>query len=536
MNNKLLYIFINFIIICVLCTGCFEKKDDIEVISKDNHYIVFDIGKLPQDLIKLDGSSSNASELASSVFEGLLRQDDNKPSGYEYALAKDCSISKDGLVYTFTLKDSIKWSNGKDITAQNFCDFFKMILNSKYNSIYKDQLSIIYGVSDFVNGKSEFSSVAINAISKNSLQIRLNYKAPYFLKLLSQPIYGLRTSSKELSNWKTNFNEINYSGPFEIEKVNKSGSIVLHKNQYYVFKNRVKSNKITLAQDKNGSDFSMADFETYNNIDIFLNPPATEIKDLKEKNEESDFNSFSVKTLFFNLKSSNFANNSNFRKAINFAIDRTSLQNKIKYDNESVNYSFFPNSMNTSLGLVNLPCSSKYAASECLKNSLYNDETIKIVYLDEGFNRSGCMALIDNINSNLNLVGAPKIKFEAVGYSKSDIKDVIESGDYDIYLGDYSLKYDDVMSFFEKWQSGYYENIYGYKSSVYDNLLYDAKVTYDAKEKNTFYIECIQELQDDMPFIPLYTKRINACYKTFVKGISFNKFGNIEIDSLYAGN
>lgn len=63
-------------------------------------------------------TSSNASAgIASHIFESLFSLDGNfKPA---LVLAKSYSISDDGLVYTFELRQGVKFHNGKELTAED---------------------------------------------------------------------------------------------------------------------------------------------------------------------------------------------------------------------------------------------------------------------------------------------------------------------------------------------------------------------------------------------------------------------------------
>ena len=37
-----------------------------------------------------------------------------------YDLATDCTVSDDGLTWTFHMRDGLKWSDGSDVTAADF--------------------------------------------------------------------------------------------------------------------------------------------------------------------------------------------------------------------------------------------------------------------------------------------------------------------------------------------------------------------------------------------------------------------------------
>lgn len=527
--------FLCFVIILITSfdlQGCVEKKSDIDTMSVGNKQLVYDIEKLPNDLVKLDEEDSRTREFGSALFEGLVyeSQDNNGNSAIEYGLAKSCDISKDGLVYTFTLRDGIKWSNGEGITATDFCDFFRDILKVDYNSIYRSELKTIFGVTNYISNKDDFSSVAITAPEENKLEIRLNSPEPYFLDLLSQPIYGLRKIDSKLNNWKKNYEKIVYTGPFKITGISSDDKIHLSKNANYIFKDRVASDNIILSQGKNGAAYSLADFETNDNIDVFLNPPGTEIQRLERENEEKNFSSFTVKSLFFNLNSTAATSDINFRKAINCALDKNRLKSVDIGDFGGINNSFFPGSMITKLKAISFPSSSPIDALNYLNNSSYHGETIKLVYLDQGDNKKVCEQIIKIINASI-----PKgknIKFVVAGYNNKDMNDVIKDNDYDIYFGEYSVNYNDPMAFLEMWQSEYPLNSYGFNDINYNNLLFEGSITLDTNKRNEFYSKCLEELVNFMPIIPVYTKTIGVCTKSNVQGLEVDRYGNIAIEKL----
>ena len=53
------------------------------------------------------------------MFEGLAKYAKGG-EGVELGQAKDYTVSDDGLVYTFTLRDDIFWSDGQPVVAGDF--------------------------------------------------------------------------------------------------------------------------------------------------------------------------------------------------------------------------------------------------------------------------------------------------------------------------------------------------------------------------------------------------------------------------------
>lgn len=75
---------------------------------------------IQQDIDSLDPHKATAAgtkEILFNIFEGLLKPDEN--GNLINAVASDYTISEDGLVYTFTLRDGVKFHNGNEVTAED---------------------------------------------------------------------------------------------------------------------------------------------------------------------------------------------------------------------------------------------------------------------------------------------------------------------------------------------------------------------------------------------------------------------------------
>lgn len=75
---------------------------------------------IQQDIDSLDphkAVSAGTKEILFNIFEGLVKPDEN--GNLISAVASDYTISQDGLVYTFTLRDNVKFHNGSLVTAED---------------------------------------------------------------------------------------------------------------------------------------------------------------------------------------------------------------------------------------------------------------------------------------------------------------------------------------------------------------------------------------------------------------------------------
>ena len=76
------------------------------------------VGSEPDIIDPALNSAVDGATLLVHAFEGLMTLDrDGTPVE---AQAESYTISDDGLTYTFKLRDGLKWSDGKEITAEDF--------------------------------------------------------------------------------------------------------------------------------------------------------------------------------------------------------------------------------------------------------------------------------------------------------------------------------------------------------------------------------------------------------------------------------
>lgn len=95
------------------------------------------IGQAPTTLNALSSSDAYATEVQSMIMEGLLTRN-VETRDWEPNLAKEWSISKDGKVFEFTLRDGVKWHDGKPLTIEDVKFSFDAIMDKsdKYKTAH----------------------------------------------------------------------------------------------------------------------------------------------------------------------------------------------------------------------------------------------------------------------------------------------------------------------------------------------------------------------------------------------------------------
>jgi peptide/nickel transport system substrate-binding protein len=510
-------------------TGCIEKKvQDIQVNSKDNQYLTYNLGRLPEDLLLLNSKKTKDRDLLMALYEGLVKVDEF--GSVVPGLAESWIVGKDNISYDFKIRENAKWSDGTDITAYDFVEFFISVLNPKLENIYAHQLYYIFGASEYRNNNKSSSGVAIKAVDKKSLQIRLNAPSNCFLQILSQPIYSLRKINNNLKNWQLNYENIVYSGAFKLEDISKDGKLTLVKNDNYYDKEETKSDKIFITSIEN-SESALASFKT-SSINVFTNPPLSESKDMIINGEAEAVPINSGLTINFNLKKIGNISDANFRKALSFIVDRTEISGN--YLNNLVRSStvFIPDNDNKSNSAANQKLFkdiADYASAKKLVEEGNFDlkERLKLIYIFSHENKKLCESIAKDIKEALGE------SMDAVGLSEFEFKEALKKGEYHMAVMDYTLNYDDPMALLENWLSYSSENLFGYKNNDFDSLILQAKFEKDALKRNELLRSAEQLLANDLPTVPIYFYNIVICKKSFVKGVFATKEGNVNLSRAY---
>jgi ABC-type transport system substrate-binding protein len=102
------------------------------------------------------------------------------------ALAESWEITDDGLTYTFTLREGVKFSNGRDITADDVKYSFERLLNPETASPTAYMFAAIEGVEAFQSGEADEVS-GIRVIDPRTVEFTLQYPVWTLMKRFALP-------------------------------------------------------------------------------------------------------------------------------------------------------------------------------------------------------------------------------------------------------------------------------------------------------------------------------------------------------------
>jgi peptide/nickel transport system substrate-binding protein len=157
-------------------------------------------------------------DMFSAPMEGLLALDDKL--AFLPILATEYSISDDGLTYTFTLRQGVKWHNGEDFVADDVINTWKVVNNPDFGTYNT------FGW-DYVTDVTK---------SDDGTQVIIKTEAPY-APLLSQvgiaPIVP-SSASADPQTFATDFgDQLIGTGPFKLEERVPQQQISFVRNDEY---------------------------------------------------------------------------------------------------------------------------------------------------------------------------------------------------------------------------------------------------------------------------------------------------------------
>lgn len=146
--------------------------------------------------VNLDPQLAVSSEDVTAVmhlFRGLMRLDasgEPQPDA-----AESWTVSEDGKVYTFTLKEDLEWvwyrQRNQDylraVTAEDYVYGFQRVFDPETGSPYADDFSCIAGSEAVREGRADPSTLGVEAVDERTVRITLETADPEFLTKLCLP-------------------------------------------------------------------------------------------------------------------------------------------------------------------------------------------------------------------------------------------------------------------------------------------------------------------------------------------------------------
>lgn len=491
----------------------------------------------PPTLDPRKATDSTSVNVLLALFEGLTRVDsDNEPKP---ALAESIKISKDGLIYTFRLRES-KWNNGDPITAHDFLKTWQQVLIPSYPAPYAYKLFVIKNGAAIKEGKLPVEKLGVEVPDDQTLIITLEHPTPYFLELLAFPSFFAvnQKSAAATDDWAGNAGPLFVSnGPFNLDKWEHDSEINLVKNPLYWDQDDVCLDNINMSMiDDSTTEFNM--FES-GELDWAGSPLSNLPSDILPAIEaEGILHTYPIAGgYYYRINTTSFPlTNVHIRQALSYAINREEIIKHVLQGGEQ-----------PALGLVP-------PVSDNSPHDFFHDGDIKLAQktfkkgLEElGIEKLPTLSLSYNTNREHQKI-AQVIQQqwkEVLGVETS-----LDHVDWKVYLAkiaamDYQISrmgwledYNDPLSFLEPFRyndDGPYgnNNNTGWTNPTYSELLEQAENELNPKKRLQYLLKAEAIIMEAMPVIPLYFLTFKYVKKPYVKGVYLNPNGTVDYKWAY---
>ena len=239
----------------------------------------------PDSLDPALNSAVDGATMLAHLFSGLAKWDQAEDGTLK--IVADCATelvegveNEDGTVtYTYTLKDGLKWSDGKDLTAKDFEFAWKRAASAELGADYGYMFDVVKGY-----GTDNKDDLAVKAIDDKTLEVTLNNAVSYWNELLAFPTYfPVREDVVANEGWATEAATYVGNGAYTISAWEHNSVITLTKNENFHGAADVTMNELKFFL----SDDATNMLTNYKNGDWLMidDVPTEEIANLKSNSE-----------------------------------------------------------------------------------------------------------------------------------------------------------------------------------------------------------------------------------------------------------
>jgi oligopeptide transport system substrate-binding protein len=459
--------------------------------------------------------------LIQQLFDGLVRFD--KELNIVPAIAQSWKVSHDGLVYTFSLREGVKFHNGREVTAEDFVYSFNRIVDPTVGSSVASFFNKISGMSEFANGRASSLS-GLKATGRYELEITLIEPYTPFITLLAMK--GSKVIPKEeVERGGVDFGKHPVgTGPFKFVRWESGKEIVLEAfNDYYdgrPFLDTIEYRVFAGAKyDEMFYAFSQGDLEK-------TTIPATKRNDIIQTKRYRVIRRPSLSLLYYGLNTKvKPLDNEKVRQAINLAIDKERIIAEAMKKKDVKAISVLPPGMPGYSSHEDVyPFSPERAKALLTEAGFPDGKGLPVLEVWSASTTEATMQELEIIKDNLSAVGIIiDIKYEDnwptyAGYLNERKLPIFRY----VWYADFPDP-DNFLSILFHSKTKY--NFASYSNPETDYLMEEAKKEIDALKRAELYRKAEMTVLKDAPLIPILHRTYEEIYQPYVKGIEVSALG-----------
>lgn len=163
--------------VMLLCSGCGAREAE----EKGMEIRAAFVGE-PTTLDPAYATTEEERTIVVHLFENLMKLTASGLVGAQ-ASKYEVVVNEDGTeTYTFTLRNDIRWSDGKVVTAEDFVHAWQRLVSPHVASPNREVLKMVVGYEDAVEG--DLTALAVSAPDSRTFTVTLTQHCPYFLPVV----------------------------------------------------------------------------------------------------------------------------------------------------------------------------------------------------------------------------------------------------------------------------------------------------------------------------------------------------------------
>lgn len=483
----------------ILISGC---GDDPSPAGPPQKILHLGAGSEPKDLDPAIVTGLPEFHIITSLLEGLATIDPKDISPIP-AAAESWEISPDQTVYTFHIRKTARWSNGDDLTADDFVYSWTRLLTPLTASEYAYQAYYIKNGKPFNEGKlKDPSKLGVVATDSKTLVVTLESPTPFFLSLLNHhSLYPVHRKTVEThgARWTRPEHYVG-NGPFRLKEWVMNSVIVVERSPTYW-------DSAAVALD--GIHFYPIEDEATEEkqfragkLHVTYTTPLERIPYWREQKDVYSQTPL-LGTYYYELNVTRGPlRDKRVRRALAMSIDRTALVEKVTKGGQIPAYAFTPPNTAGFTPVAGL----RYDPDEArrlLAAAGYPDgrgfPKLDILYNTLDAHKKVAEAFQQMWKKNLGIeVGLYNQEWKVFLDTKKKLN-------YEIARAGWNGDYPDPNTFLDMYVTGGGNNNTGWGNPEYDDLIEKAARTMSRQERHKYFQRCEDILADEVPIIPIYT-------------------------------
>lgn len=463
------------------------------------------------------------SNVIQSLLDGLVNTDNN---GKIVPGVAESWQNDQARVWTFTLRENARWSNGEPVTAADFVYSWQRLADPRTASPYASYLQAAHvaNVDAVMAGKAKPAELGVKALDARHFQVTLTEPVPYFLSMVAntamKPVYP-----PAVEKWGEQWTQPEHyvsNGPYTLSQWVVNEKIVVKRNPlYWDNAHTVIEEGVYLPLSSENSDINRYRSGGTDMTNSVVPP------DMYHKLRQDLGDQVKVSPLLctfyyeINNKKAPF-NDARVRTALKLTLDRDIIAQKVMGQGQIPAYSLTPPftdgvQLSPPAWFTQTQAERNASAKKLLAEAGFNDQhplRFSLLYNTSEQNKKQAIAAASMWQKNLGAV---------VTLENQEWKTLLETrhqAQYDVVRATWCADYNEPSTFLNILLSGASINTAFYSSPAFDRLMAQTLTAPDDATRAALYQQAENQQDKDSAIIPVYYRVSVRLVKPWVGGFT----------------